>query len=106
MGREPIPTLSSFTRARLSLVFKERDRAEAFRVLAEECGRNLPFCENVTPEGLERLHFAALKISGGTLQGLRQAVDLAQSDWRDLLLAAGFGFSTTAHLDWTPSIVA
>lgn len=106
MSRPTVTPLSSFTRARLSVMFRDRDRAEAVRLLEVECGRNLPFCEGSTPEDLERLRFAALKLSGGNLKDLRLAIQLAKTDWRDLLLAAGFGYSTTAHLDWTPSIVA
>jgi hypothetical protein len=37
---------------------------------------------------------AALKLSRGDLTGLRDAVELVNIDWRDLLLAAGFADDT------------
>jgi hypothetical protein len=51
---------------------------------------------------LERFRFSALKLSGGKLDKLRQAVELAQQDWRDLLMAAGFGDDVTEHERWLP----
>ena len=64
------------------------------------CGDNLPGSGLDTPESLDRIRFAALKISGGDLDRLTQAVELAQADWRDLLMAAGFGHDTSAHRAW------
>jgi hypothetical protein len=53
--------------------------------------------------GLERCRFAALKLSCGQLEKLRGAIELAAKDWRDLLMAAGFGRDLEAHLRWLPS---
>jgi hypothetical protein len=50
----------------------------------------------------ERLQFAALKLSEGNLDKLDRAVALAKIDWRDLLMAAGFGEDIKAHLAWLP----
>jgi hypothetical protein len=36
------------------------------------------------------------------LDGLRKAVELAQADWRDLLVAADFASDPQAHLQWLP----
>jgi hypothetical protein len=75
---------------------------EAERLLAEECGRALPLVgKDATPVSLERIRYAALRVSGGDLERLHQAVKLAQLDWRDLLMAAGFG-DVGAHLSWSP----
>ena len=52
---------------------------------------------------LERLRYAAMKLSRGTLGGLRQAIELVKTDWRDLLMGAGFGEDTTEHQRWRPS---
>lgn len=98
----PQVSLSPGTVRRLDVLFAGPDRREAERLLAEECGSNLPFCENSTPESLERLRFAALKLSNGSLPELRKAVALAKLDWRDLLMAAGFGHDLTAHAAWYP----
>jgi hypothetical protein len=51
---------------------------------------------------LERIRFAALKLSAGNLEALRSAVGLANRDWRDLLMAAGFGRDVDAHRSWHP----
>lgn len=75
---------------------------EAIRLLVEECGNNLPFCGKETASGMERIRFAALKLSGGKLSELRRAVETAKQHWRDILVAAGFGNSTTVHNDWWP----
>ena len=42
------------------------------------------------------------KRSGGNIVDLLNAVHLAQTDLRDLLMAAGFGFDAKAHLSWEP----
>ena len=83
--------LSPNTVARINLLFKAREREDAVRLLDEQCGDNLPFLEKLDCYELERYQFAALRISDGGLSKLRKAVHLAQSDWRDLLMAAGFG---------------
>lgn len=53
---------------------------------------------------LERVRFAALKLSTGSLAGLRRAVELAKLDARDLLMAAGFGHDVRAHEAWFPAV--
>jgi hypothetical protein len=94
--------LSLETQRRLEILFQGELRAEATRLLVEECGNNLPFCENGDEYSLERIRFAALKLSGGDLSRLRKAAELAKLDWRDLLGASGFGDDTQAHKHWIP----
>jgi hypothetical protein len=93
--------LSEATLRRLEILFAEPQRARASQLLIEACGNNLPLCESATPAGLERIRFAALKLSGGDLSGLEEAISLAKLDWRDLLMAADFG-DTSAHVSWWP----
>jgi hypothetical protein len=97
--------LSPETQRRLEILFHQEHRAEAIRLLVEECGNNLPFCEHSNERDLERFRFAALKLSGGDLSRLRDAVELAKIDWRDLLVAAGFADDTQAHEHWIPITV-
>jgi hypothetical protein len=75
------------------------------RLLEEDCGQNLPFCENSTPELLERLRFAALRIGNSNMDKLLEAVSLAKQDWRDLLMWAEFGNSLTAHEEWAEQVL-
>jgi hypothetical protein len=53
-------------------------------------------------DSFDRIHFAVLKLSDGNFAQLEEAVHLAQRDWSDLLMAAGFGSDIHAHLKWLP----
>lgn len=76
---------------------------EAQRLLETECADNLPLLmAPVTPASLERIRFAALRMSEGDLDKLRYAVGLAKRDWRDVLVAGGFGRIVHAHEEWHP----
>jgi len=94
--------LSDGTHLRLEMLFAPDDRPEAAALLVEDCADNLPFSEDATPAGLERVRFAVLKLSGGDLAKLVEAVALAQVDWRDVLVAAGFAEDPGAHEAWWP----
>jgi hypothetical protein len=43
----------------------------------------------------ERVHAAIIILANGTIKKFRNAIELATTDWRDLLVAAGL-----AHEDW------
>ena len=86
-------------------LFDADDVGGAQRMLIEECGTNLPFCETQDAAGLERIRFAVLMLSDGDLDKLRTAIDRASSDWRDVLVAAGFGYSLTAHDEWATDVL-
>ena len=95
--------LSAGTRARAELLFSGAVLAEVVRVLEEEVAERLPLLGPVaTPESLERVRYAVLKLSAGELGKLEEAVMVAQVDWRDTLVAAGFGDRVEAHLGWWP----
>jgi len=94
--------LSEATREKVRQLFPAEQRDDVVRILEEECGESLPLMQG--PEKLdlmERVRFAALKESGGKVNLLREAVHLAQIDWRDLLINAGFADSVDAHRHWT-----
>ena len=97
------PKLSPATQQRVEAMYPAEARDEVVRLLVDECGHNIP------PSGLEedefsfeRLRFAALKVSNGDPEMLKKAVKLAKEDYRDLLGAAGFAWSSTAHRNWMP----
>lgn len=79
--------------------------SEVKLLLEEECGQNLPFCEDGTPESLQRLLFAVLKVSAGKMDTLMEAVNLAKMDWRDLLVWADFANDLEAHEKWAKQIL-
>lgn len=95
--------LSTKTRHHIATLFAASDVEAAELMLVSRCGDGLPGMSGASPLVLERVRFAALRLSGGRLPDLAQAVALAETDWRDLLVAAGFADDTAAHLRWTPS---
>ena len=96
-----IPAPLAFkTRAKLEQLFPPEQRAEAVALLEEKCGTDLPLIAAQGVEGIDRVRCAALKISDGSLEKLHEAIRVANMDWRDVLVAAGFANSTLAHLSW------
>jgi len=93
--------LSPKTEQHIAALFPAHFRGEASELLLHQCGNNLPFLEKCDEFQLERFRFAALKLSRGDMGKLREAVKLANQDWRDLLVSAGFG-NVDAHKQWLP----
>ena len=91
--------LSDQTEARLVRAFGGADLAEARRLLESDCAEGVPGWEGA---GLDRIRAAALRLSGGDLGLLLEAIVLAQTDFRDLLVAAGFANDVHAHESWWP----
>ncbi len=93
--------LSKKTEKLVARVFPDKGaRTTAQNMLTSECGNGIPFCENSSPEDLERIRFAVLKLSEGDLKKLQRAIELANLDWRDLFMEAGFGHDVEAHNKW------
>jgi hypothetical protein len=95
--------LSARTQQHVAALFAPELQLQASALIIEQCGTNLPSLEALDPVALERYRFAALKVSGGQLDKLKEAVALAQTDWRDLLVAAGFAHDIRAHESWSPN---
>jgi hypothetical protein len=83
--------LTDATADRIAMMFSLADHNLVCALLIEECGANLPLLKAANPDSIERIRFAVLKLSGGDLNALQRAIDLAKIDWRDVLVAAGFG---------------
>ncbi len=81
-------------------LFPENLRNEVVDLLELECAENLPFCENHDKYQMERIRFAVLKLSEGRITKLVDSIELAQVDWRDLFMAAGFGHDPKEHNTW------
>jgi hypothetical protein len=99
------PKLSPRTRQLVEKIFSPKQLDEAAQWLEDECGNNIPFCENYDEFQMERIRFAAIKWSEGNIRKLLEAIDLGRIDWRDLLMAAGFGYNTRAHEKWAKEIL-
>ena len=63
------------------------------------------FSEESQPETYERFCLAILKISKTSNKKLNNAIELGKTDYRDLLVSAGFGNSITIHNDWANKIL-
>ena len=93
--------LSPGTIERIHKLFPENEWA----AVEDALGSHAVFDRMTAPawsELAERVRFAVLKLSGGQLDALRHCLDEAAIDWRDTLMAAGFGRDTSAHKDWKP----
>lgn len=89
-------------------VFPQRaEQQEVIQLLQTECGNNLPLCENETETTplLRRIRYAALKVSEGDITKLRRAIQVAKSDWRDLLVGAGFANDLNASDAWAKQVL-
>ena len=68
------------------------------KILIEECNAKKLYASS--EKGVERIQLAVLKLSNGDIDKFLAAVELAQLDWRDVLVAAGFGNNLDAHSKW------
>ena len=94
--------LTPGTLSRIRALFAEHDREAVAQALVERCGDNLPLVHTGFVSLTERIRFAVLKLSDGDLGQLERYLYAASRDWRDVLLAAGFGVDVGAHLRWHP----
>jgi hypothetical protein len=96
--------LTASVSQKIDALFPPESREAARRMIAERCGSDLPLSSHMGPDpsGYDRIRFAVLKLSAGDLERLRREIEDAHLDWRDTLVAAGFGDDIGAHLKWNP----
>lgn len=92
--------LSERTTLLIEALFEGSFRQRIISALVNEVGDTIPFCEQETPEGMDRIRFAVIKLIDEDWKNIDYAVKEAQIDWRDLLLAAEFGYSVDEHNRW------
>jgi hypothetical protein len=92
--------LTRLVQSHVVRLFPLEERQQVMRLLLQDCGGALPFMSNASPAAIERVQCAALKLSEGRIDKLYDAIALAQTDWRDLLVSAGFAEDTQAHKAW------
>jgi hypothetical protein len=78
------------TEQRFDALFTAEQRVLVRNLLLEACGHNLPFLRKIDSVKMDRFRFGALQVGAGDWEKLHAAAQLAQKDWRDLLVAAGF----------------
>jgi hypothetical protein len=77
------PPISAETDKRICLLFPPAEQELVRTILRDEIGNNLPFCE--ADQDMDRIRFRVLKMSKGRLDKLGKAVQLAKTDWRDVI---------------------
>ena len=92
--------LTGATRERVEVLFKE-SVSEVETLLERHCGTDLPLIHPEAADLIERIRFGVLKMSGGDMSRLRAAVELANEDWRDVLMEVGFD-EPGSHKRWKP----
>ncbi len=95
-----MPPLSPETKKRVALLFSSEEYKSVCALLQDECGDNLRGINDKDELALERIRFSVLKLSHGDVNKLLAAISLAEEDWRDALVAAGFADEIHAHESW------
>jgi hypothetical protein len=80
---EPVPELSQRVTALIGEIFPPAD-APRIRELVRE------FHWSLGPAFDDRVHLDILEICGGKAEKVRELVELAKVDWRDLIMAAEY----------------
>ena len=80
---QPVPELSQRVTALIGEIFPPAD-APRIRELVRE------FHWSLGPAFDDRIHLDILEICGGRAERVRELVDLAKVDWRDLIVAAEY----------------
>ena len=92
--------LSQRTRDIVHALYSSREALEICDTLENECGTEALSCDGWSPAQMDRIRFAVIKLAKENAMSLDSAIELAQKDWRDLLMEAGFGGELHAHEKW------
>lgn len=98
---------SFLVQGHIARLFPSGEREEVTHILQNDCGADLVPPKSAPPEFFDRVECAALKLSEGRINKLEGRIDklydaiaLTQTNWRDLLVSAGFAECTQAYKDW------
>ncbi len=92
--------VSAETAKRVHAAFPVAAHALVLDILLNECGDNLPLVDTSYTQLAERIRFAVIDLSRGDVAQLRAHIKEAQTDWRDVLVAAGFSHGIHDHRKW------
>jgi hypothetical protein len=104
MEDKTMHTLSLNTKQLISILYEPRKAGKICSILELECGAESLGCVGWSPQQVERIMFAVLRLATERDGGLDTAIKLAKTDWRDLLMSAGFGEDLNAHEKWYKSV--
>ena len=82
----------------IAILFTPEEHETVTEMLTEECNAERLYTSS--EDAIERIQLAVLRLSNGEIDKFLAAIELAQIDWRDVLVAAGFGNDLKAHLKW------
>jgi hypothetical protein len=94
--------VNSLNAGQIRSMFDYVDIESATKVVEDSVGLGLPLIGPDSTTLLERIRSSVIRLSAGDLGRLKEAARLAREDWRDVLLAAGFGTDVRAHASWQP----
>jgi hypothetical protein len=92
--------LSERTKHLIAKLFTKSEGVIIWDMLYRAVGQNINYCNPATPENMERIRFAILKLTKQSRLNLAVGIYQAQTDWRDLLMSAGFGHDANQHMAW------
>lgn len=92
--------LSQNTKNLVHTLYLSSEAIEVCDILKNQCSAEALSCHGWSPVEMERIQYAVLRLTKEKKMPLDSAVELAQKDWRDLLVIAGFSNDLNAHKDW------
>ena len=75
-------------------------RAEVLDLLNDKCTASAFHIRDTAAQLLERIQMAIIRKSDWNPQFMATTIERDSVDFRDLLMARGFGHDTEAHIDW------
>lgn len=102
MLEEDSMQLSLETEKRIDLLFPPDKQNQVQILLWELCEDQLTYLHHWDESAWDRITFSILKLSDGDFEKFKNALRLAATDYRDLLVASGFANDIKAHQSWLP----
>jgi len=103
-SHKKMTAITQNTAKAISALFPAVVQNDVISELETKCSNNVPGCDSWTESQLERIWFAVLKLSNGEMNKLESFIKVANTDYRDLLMAAEFGSDLEAHNKWFSQI--
>lgn len=72
----PNEGLTDITQKLVDIIYSKSQKTIVINILINECGNNLPLCKDWTSKQLERIRFAVIKLSEGTLDKFQYQLNL------------------------------